>query len=149
MIRPSRLALTGLMFLLTATAALSQSSPNMVRRVVIQDQLILRIPVRPRPMRPMEWKEKKGPKCLESRRIAGAVLSGPSSIDFVMRDRSRVRARMDSKCPALDFYGGFYLQPDDQRVCAKREVIRSRDGGSCAIERFRRLVPKDANKAIP
>lgn len=149
MIQPSRLALAGLMFLLTATAALSQSSPNMVRRVVIQDQLILRIPVRPRPMRPIEWKEKKGPKCLESRKIAGAMLSGPSSIDFVMRDRSRVRARMDSKCPALDFYGGFYLQPDDHRVCAKREVIRSRDGGTCAIERFRRLIPKDARKAIP
>ena len=49
---------------------------------------------------------------------------------------------MDSDCPALDFYGGFYLQPDDERICAKRETIRSRVGGSCRIERFRLLVPQ-------
>ena len=53
------------------------------------------------------------------------MLSGPSSIDFVLRDRSRVRAEMDNECPALDFYGGFYLQPDDERVCAKRETIQN------------------------
>ena len=44
--------------------------------------------------------------------------------------------------PALDFYGGFYLQPDDDRICAKRETIRSRVGGSCRIERFRLLEPQ-------
>ena len=70
------------------------------------------------------------------------MLSGPSSIDFVLRDRQRVRAVMDSECPALDFYGGFYLQPDDERICAKRETIRSRVGGSCRIEKFRLLVPQ-------
>lgn len=143
MIQPSRLVLLGLISLLTASAALSQSSTTVVRRVIVQDQLILRIPVRPRPMRPLEWKEKKGPKCLQWRRIAGTMLSGPSSIDFVMLDRRRFRATMDSKCPALDFYGGFYVQPDDHRVCAKREVIRSRDGGTCSIDRFRALVPKE------
>ena len=70
------------------------------------------------------------------------MLSGPSSIDFVLRDRRRFRAIMDSECPALDFYGGFYLQPDDERICAKREIVRSRVGGSCRIERFRTLVPQ-------
>jgi len=114
-----------------------------VRRLVVQDEVILRIPVRALPSRPrFEWEEKKGPKCLASRAIAGAMLSGRSSIDFVMADRSRVRARMDSDCPALDFYGGFYLEPEDNRICAKREEIRSRMGGSCRIERFRVLVPK-------
>ena len=70
------------------------------------------------------------------------MLSGRSSVDFVLRDRRRVRAELDSDCPALDFYGGFYVQPDDDRICARRDVIRSRMGGICRIERFRRLVPK-------
>ena len=56
-----------------------------------------------------------------------------------MADRSRVRAKIDDDCPAIDFYGGFYLQPEDDRVCAKRDEIRSRMGGSCRIERFRSL----------
>lgn len=111
-----------------------------VRRVVIHDEVIFRVPVRPRPRQRFDWIEKKGPKCIAADRIAGAMLSGPSSIDFVLRDRSRLRAQMDSECPALDFYGGFYLQPDDERICAKRETIRNRVGASCRIQRFRTLV---------
>lgn len=111
-----------------------------VRRVVIQDEVIIRIPVRPRPLKRFEWQERKGPKCIPADRIAGAMLSGSSSIDFLLRDRTRIRAVMDSECPALDFYGGFYLQPDDERICAKRESIRNRVGASCRIERFRTLV---------
>ena len=68
--------------------------------------------------------------------------SGPSSIDFLLRDRTRVRAIMDDECPALDFYKGFYLQPDDDRICAKCESIQSRIGGSCRIERFKTLIPQ-------
>lgn len=122
-----------------ALAGEPQHEP-VVRRVVIQDEVIFRIPVRPRPQRRFEWQEKKGPKCIPADRIAGAILSGPASIDFLLRDRTRVRAEMDSECPALDFYDGFYLQPDDERICAKRETIRNRVGASCRIERFRTLV---------
>ena len=63
--------------------------------------------------------------------IRRALLSGPRSVDFVLADRSRVRAEFDEDCPALDFYGGFYLQPEDDRLCAKRDAIHSRMGGSC------------------
>ena len=70
------------------------------------------------------------------------MLSGRSSVDFVMRDRSRLRARLDSNCLALDFYDGFYVQPQDHRLCMRRDVIRSRIGGECRIERFRLLVPR-------
>jgi len=113
-----------------------------VRRVVIRDEVILRVPIRPRISPAIEWEEKKGPKCLPVGVIAGAMWSGPSSIDFVLRNRSRVRAKMDSDCPALDFYNDFYLQPDNEKICAKRETINSRVGTSCRIERFRTLVPK-------
>jgi hypothetical protein len=113
-----------------------------VRRVVINEELVISIPIRPRPWRRLDWSEHKGPKCIPVERIAGAMWSGPSSIDFILRDRSRIRAVMDDECPALDFYRGFYLQPDDARICAKRESIQNRVGGSCRIERFRRLVPQ-------
>ena len=117
------------------------SSQHNVRRVMINEELVISIPIRPRPSRKLEWSERKGPKCIPVERIAGATLSGPSSIDFVLRDRSRIRAVMDDECPALDFYRGFYLQPDDERICAKREMIQNRVGASCRIERFRQLVP--------
>jgi len=113
-----------------------------VRRIVIHDEVIWRIPVRPRLFPTLEWKEHKGPKCLAAADVSGAMLSGNSSIDFMMRDGRRFRAEMDSECPALDFYGGFYLQPEDDQICARREEVRSRAGGSCMIERFRRLEPK-------
>jgi hypothetical protein len=137
-------AILGLIPALLGMAAQSPSQPQVVRRVTVQDEVIISIPVRPRPKRPqnIEWREERGPKCVRVERIAGAMLSGPSSIDFVLRDRSRVRAMMDDECPALDFYKGFYLQPDDERICAKRETIQSRVGGSCRIERFRALVPQ-------
>lgn len=136
------LAFLGLIPALFGMAGDQSQQPPVVRRVVINEELVISIPIRPRPSRPVEWSEKKGPKCIPTERIAGAMLSGPSSIDFVLRDRSRVRAVMDDECPALDFYRGFYLQPDDHRVCAKRETIKNRVGASCRIQRFRLLVPQ-------
>lgn len=138
------MTLLALLGLIPALFALAGDPPAQagVRRVVIHDEVIISIPIRPRPPQKVEWIEKKGPKCIGTERIAGAMLSGPSSIDFVLRDRRRIRAIMDNECPALDFYRGFYLQPDDERICAKRETIRSRVGGSCRIERFRALVPQ-------
>lgn len=120
----------------------SQSGEQVVRRVIVRDELILKIPVRPRPSQRIEWSEHKGPKCVAADRIAGASLSGPSTIDFILRDRRRVRAVMDDECPALDFYQGFYLRPEDDRICAKRETIQNRVGASCRIQKFRLLVPQ-------
>jgi hypothetical protein len=145
--RMTPLAVLGLLHVLMGAAAEQPAQAESVRRVVIRDELILRIPVRPRRSVPIAWQEKKGPRCLDASHIAGAMLSGASSIDFVMKDRTRFRAEMDSECPALDFYGGFYLQLDDERICARRETIRSRVGGSCRIERFRKLIPKGRTQA--
>ncbi len=135
------LALFGLIPALFGLAGDSKAEP-VVRRVVIHDEIILRIPVRPRLPRHVKWVEHKGPKCIAADKIAGATLSGPSSIDFMLRNRKRVRAVMDEACPALDFYSGFYFQLSDDRICAGRETIRSRVGASCRIDRFRSLVPQ-------
>ena len=114
-----------------------------VTRMFVQEQLIIKIPVRPHPVRrSIRWEEHKGPKCLDTNQIRGAVLAGPSDVDFALKDRSWIRAKFSDKCPALDFYRGFYLKPEDDRICAKRDSIHSRMGGSCEIERFRGLRPK-------
>ena len=117
--------------------------PLTVTRLVVREEVILRVPViRPRLARPIRWEEKKGPKCIGSGQIVAAALGDQRSVDFLLTDRSRIRARMDDDCPTLDFYGNFYIQPEDDKVCAKRDEIRSRIGGSCRIEKFRRMVPK-------
>ena len=114
-----------------------------VTRLVVQDEVILRVPVQPRPFIPqIEWIEHKGPKCIPAAAIRRAILSGEEQVDFVLADRSRIRAQFDEDCPALDFYGGFYLQPEDERLCARRDAIHSRIGGSCTIGRFRQLEPR-------
>jgi hypothetical protein len=117
-----------------------------VTRLVVQDEVILRIPVQPRPLVPaFEWEEHKGPKCMPTAAIRGALLSGSEQVDqvdFIIGHNRRVRAELEEDCPALDFYGGFYLQPEDDRLCAGRDAIHSRMGGSCGIERFKLLVPK-------
>ena len=112
-----------------------------VSRVVVQDEVIIRIPIQPM-ARQLDWVEHKGPRCIHTDQILGARLSGPEQVDFLLRDRSRVRAHFEHDCPALDFYQGFYINSQDERLCAKRDSVHSRMGGSCRIQGFRSLKPK-------
>lgn len=131
--------------LLGLAAAQSSADQPSVRRLVVQEQLIMRVPVRPRPAPPaIDWRESKGPKCVPLDDIRAAMLSGAEQVDFLLADRRRVRAELSQGCAALDFYGGFYLKPSDERMCARRDVIHSRMGGSCKIDRFRSLTPRAA-----
>ena len=136
---------TGLVGLLSALLAGSEAPPappEGVRIMTVEERMTIRVPVAPRPRLRVRWEEEKGPKCIPAGALAGAFLSGPDSIDFILRSRRLVRARLDSDCEGLDFWGGFYVQPEDRRICARRDTIRSRVGGSCRIEKFRTLVPK-------
>ena len=130
----------GLIAMLLATA--EAATPPPVRVMTVERQLILRVPIRPYPRIKLRWEEEKGPKCLPVGAIAGAMLPGPDSIDIVLRNRQRLRAKLDNDCEGLDFYGGLYLQTEDGQLCAKRDSIRSRIGGTCRIDKFRVLVPK-------
>lgn len=114
-----------------------------VTRLVVQDEVILRVPVQPRPqLQRIKWVERKGPRCIPAGAIRRALLRGPERVDFVLTNRQRVRAEFESDCPALDFYGGFYLRMEDNMLCAGRDAVHSRIGGSCMIDRFKLLVPK-------
>ena len=118
--------------------------PVTVSRLVIQDEVILRVPVQPRPVAPQfDWIEKKGPKCVPAGAIRRSSLSGPEQVDLILSGGGRVRAKFDEDCHALDFYGGFYLQYGrDQQICVHRDAVMSRIGERCEIERFRILIPK-------
>ena len=130
-------------WLLGLFAAEPMAMQESVTRLVVQDEVIMRVPVQPRPMDPsIDWVEHKAPKCIPAGAIRAAMLSGPEQVDFILTGGARVRAKLDEDCPALDFYGGFYLQLPDDKLCAGRDAIRPRMGGSCTIEKFKMLVPK-------
>jgi hypothetical protein len=124
----------------------SAASPMQFAQLTVRQQILVRVPVRLRPMPKMserlDWKESKGPKCIAARSIIGATALGQKSFDLVLRDKTRIRARLDRSCPALDYYYGFYISPDaDGQICADRDSIRSRVGGECEIDAFRKLRP--------
>jgi hypothetical protein len=90
-----------------------------------------------------QWAEKKGPKCVAIPMISGASVTRNDSVDLVTVDSAVLRARFYDNCPALDFYNGFYMrQTADGMVCANRDSLRSRSGGTCRIKTFRLLVHK-------
>ena len=116
---------------------------DQVRSLVVHEEVIMRVPVRPRLLAPaVEWVERKGPDCIKAESIRAAALSGREHVDFLLMDRRRMRARLAEDCPALDFYNGFYLRPERGRICERRDSIHSRMGSSCRIEKFRRLEPR-------
>lgn len=114
-----------------------------VTRLTSQNNVIFRVPVSPRPtQQTLRWVETDGPRCVPMRAIRGALLSGRRNVDFVLTNRTRIRAKVDEDCPALDFYSGLYLDPEDQFLCARRDTIHSRMGGNCRIRGFRQLEPR-------
>lgn len=120
-------------------------------QVTVRERVVIRVPrmsVRamaagPRPaLPPITWVEKKSEKCVRADSLAGAAVTRPDSVDLVLVGGKRLRARFERKCPALDFYSGFYMRGTrDGMICADRDVIRARSGGECRIDQFRTLVP--------
>lgn len=116
--------------------------------ISVRYQIMIRAPGRDRQIAPVgmsliRWREARGPRCIPANMIVGATLLSASSVDLLLRDRSRLRARLESRCPALDYYRGFYVNAEgDGRICADRDSIRSRAGGECQIDAFRTLTPE-------
>ena len=56
-----------------------------VTRLVVQDEVILRVPLQPRQFGlQIEWTEHKGPKCIPAAAIQRAFLSGTQQVDFIL-----------------------------------------------------------------
>jgi hypothetical protein len=114
-----------------------------------QQQIIIRTPISASPAAPpasmIRWEEHHGPRCIAWARILGHGLLGQNSVDLIFRDGTRIRARLERRCPALDYYRGFYLPATvDGLICADRDSIRSRTGGECRIDTFRSLRARPA-----
>lgn len=93
--------------------------------------------------RPVQWRERKGPKCVAPGDLAGVLISAGNNLDMVMYGGKWLRAKLDGQCKTLNFYSGIYLKPGgDGRVCADRDVIRARSGAGCGIAAFRTLEAK-------
>jgi hypothetical protein len=126
-----------------AIPAAADPRPVRVAQITVEQSLIVRVPRRI-PAKPLRWKTKKGPKCVAMSAIAGAAVVAEDAIDLVLKGGQRLRAQFSSNCPALDYYSGFYILPtDDGKICADRDMIRTRSGGQCEIERFRKLLLDD------
>ncbi|CAN5492317.1 hypothetical protein BH09PSE4_BH09PSE4_09390 [soil metagenome] len=124
-----------------------------IGQITIHERIIVRVPTipvgrqpmsgNPLPPSPATYAEKKGPKCVAVKALAGAAITRTDSVDFVLTGGKRMRAKLGDDCPALDFYSGFYLKPSaDGMICADRDSVRSRSGDQCPIDAFKTLVPK-------
>ena len=139
--------LAGAAALLLLAFAGGQQGPRAPRGSVTirHHQIIVRLPAPAqgtvaagRPL--IRWRESRGPRCIAVSSLAGATLLGANSVDLILRDNRRFRAHLGRRCPALDFYRGFYIDTTaDGRICALRDSIRSRAGGECQIDQFRAL----------
>ncbi len=97
----------------------------------------------PPPAKPMKWEERKGPKCLQLGQVRAAMISSSHGVDLVLRDATRMRARLSRECRPEDLYSGFYIQPnEDGSLCAGRDRLLARSGANCRITEFRRLMPE-------
>lgn len=122
-----------------AAAMMAQHITVHVPRITITSTTtIVTAPAAPPPM----FREKKADECVKMKKIVGFWVMNPDSIDLMLDDGTRLRARLGSDCPSLGFYAGFYVKPQpDGKICAGRDVLRARSGRSCAIGSFARLVP--------
>ncbi len=147
-----------------AQLAPQMPAPIQLAQVTIEQRVIIRIPTVPLPRAAMpgqrgaaiappmppqfpdspSLKEVKGPKCLKLERIRGAVVNMESGITLMTDRDERFRTHFGRMCRAADFYAGFYIEPNkDGSVCAGRDLLHARNGSSCDIERFAKLVPDE------
>jgi hypothetical protein len=142
-----RTGAAALLLLLFGSAQDRPPPPAQGTLTVRQRQIIIRVPSGIRQVAPagaslIKWREGRGPDCIPATGLIGATLMRENSVDLILRDNSRVRARLQRRCPALDYYRGFYINATaDGRICADRDSIRSRAGGECQIDQFRSLSP--------
>jgi hypothetical protein len=135
--------------LVSSPHAFAQGTPpsqTQMAQMVIERRVVIRVtPHEERAkMRPnfRDWREKSAARCLYANDVISVVITKPDSIDIMLRGRQAMRARLERGCRSIDFYSGFYFKPTpDGRLCEDRDMIYSRAGGACTIDRYRRLVP--------
>lgn len=129
-------------------------------QVMIEQRIIIRIPTVPGrtvtrssmttdapPPPPIRWKETKGPKCLPLNRIRGASITMLNGVTMLTERNEAFRTHFERACRSADFYAGFYIQPNkDGALCAGRDLLHARNGSTCEIEKFSKLVAEQAGE---
>lgn len=150
MVNPVFPALMLLALAPAASAEVAQIDGVELAQLTIHQRIVIRIPrvlggrseKRADPDE-IRWVEKKGPKCVAMAALEGAIITASDSVDLVVDDGTRLRAKLEDHCPALDFYSGLYVKgTPDGMICADRDSIRARSGSVCRIDGFKRLVAK-------
>ncbi|WP_245739019.1 hypothetical protein [Sphingomonas rubra] len=143
--RSSIMAPSFLLILSTLVPAMMAIMPGgVVQRWTIHERVVIRVPrTEAGPASPVRWRERKAPRCLKLTEVSAATIAAPASVDLLMSDGRRIRARLEGECRSAGFYSGFYVRPgSDGMLCADRDVIRIRSGAACAIDRFRLLTQR-------
>lgn len=141
-----------------------ETPPNSIQlaQVTIEQRVIIRIPTIPPPAPPrlqrgaltaplppdptgdVELKEVKGPKCLKLDSLRGALLNSKTGVTMLTDRDEAFRAHFGKSCRPADFYSGFYVQPTkDGSICAGRDAVHARNGSTCDIQKFTKLIPDD------
>jgi hypothetical protein len=139
----------GMFAMLLAAGAPAASARHQIEytQLTIHERFVIRVPARRAAGPPIEFRERRADKCQAMDGVAGAAIVKPDNVDIIYRGGLRIRAELEEACPALDYYGGFYILPtQDGQICAGRDSIRSRAGGECQIKRFHKLVPMEAKR---
>lgn len=150
---PATLSFLLVALALEGSASAARSGETMLAQLTIEQRVIIRVPVMPRrsagaqaesPPPPVELKEIKGPKCLVVRNLRGAIVEGERTLQLFSAPGERYRAHFGRSCRGADFYSGFYIAPSkDGSLCAGRDDLHTRNGSTCEVQRFTRLVPDD------
>ena len=132
------------------------AEPRPVYQVRIEQRVIIRVPRRSsdrvqlsstsplrRPSAPPvqpRYVEKRMKQCIAADQIVGMTPSRSRALDFITRDRRRIRAYLDGGCLAMDFHAGLYMERSkDGQLCADRDVLMARSGMRCEIDRLRKV----------
>lgn len=148
----------------TASKAGEAPPPHSIQlaQVTIEQRVIIRIPtipppgvarlqrgaitapLPPDPTQDVELKEVKGPKCVKLDSLRGALINSKTGVTLLTDKDDALRTHFTKSCRPADFYSGFYVQPTkDGSICAGRDMVHARNGTTCDIQKFTRLVPDD------
>ena len=107
---------------------------------VAEPPKVRKVPVQPStergPLRRLTalFTKKSRRACIDSERIAGAIVTSDQSIDLVLTGGERWRMGFKADCSALSYYQGFYYrQTQAGRLCAGRDAVLARSGAECPI----------------
>ncbi|MEM1053129.1 MAG: hypothetical protein AAGI28_13650, partial [Pseudomonadota bacterium] len=87
------------------------------------------------------FEEREMANCVPVSGIAGVQTGTGNRLLLFLRDERIISLNLERGCEARDFYSGFYVErSSDGRLCVKRDLLQSRSGAKCEVERMRRLV---------